>query len=94
MVGNEGGHKEALLLLRKRSVDNHPEELFRFVCQQDGWRRLQGNSQLQERGKGDIYHSFFDLGDLTVVDATGIRHLAKAKTFLLTEFSQVLTEPF
>jgi hypothetical protein len=68
--------------------------LFRFVSQQDGWMGFQGNGQLQEGGKGNIDHSLFDLGDLAIVDATGIRHFAKAKTFLLAELSKVLTEPF
>ena len=69
-------------------------DLFRFVGQQDGGMGFQGNCQLQEGGKGNIDHSLFDLGDLAVVDATGIRHLAKTKTFLLAELSKVLTEPF
>jgi len=49
--------------------------------------RFKGRSELQQRGKGDIDHPFFDLGDLAVVDAAGIGHLPKAKPLLLPKSS-------
>ncbi len=58
-----------------------------FVGEQGSGLGFQCYGQLQERGKCNVDHSLFDLGDLTVVDAAGIRHFAEAKALLLTELS-------
>ena len=55
---------------------------------------LQGNSQLQKRSKGNIDHPLFDLRDLAIVNATGIRHFTETKTFVLAELSQIFSESF
>ena len=48
---------------------------------------FESRSQLQQGGKSDVDHPLFDLRDLAVVDAAGIRHFAEAKSLLLAEFS-------
>lgn len=56
--------------------------------------RLQSNGQLKKGGERNVDHPLLDLGDLAVVDATGIRHFAKAHTLLFSEFPQVFSKAF
>lgn len=76
---------------------NHPEVeiiLLRLVRQQGGRLRLQRNGQLQKRRERDVDHALFDLGDLAVIDAAGIRHFAEAESLFFPELSQIISELF
>src|ERR1700754_4568209 len=68
--------------------------LLLLIVQQRGRLGLKRNGQLQKSGKGNVDHSLFDLCDLTVVDATGIRHFPETESFVLTELSQIFSKSF
>jgi hypothetical protein len=43
--------------------------------------RFQGKRQLQNGRKRDIDHTFFDLGDLAIINTASIRHFTQTEVF-------------
>src|ERR1700754_725820 len=75
-------------------VAQAPLHLLLLIVQQRGRLGFKSNGQLQKSGKGNVDHSLFDLCDLAVIDATGIRHFTETESFVLTELSQIFSKSF
>src|ERR1700753_3004714 len=85
---------EVIHSIREKDNCNHRRftHLLLLVVQQRGRLSLESKGQLQKSGKGNVDHSLFDLCDLAVIDATGIRHFTETESFVLTELSQIFSK--